>query len=153
WAMNELPDQEPDRPLRLAVVDRLFSARWTLAALAVGLAALSLWGELSLELARGMFLAVLATAAFAPRRQMKAAIEAISGGNERRSQLETLSATDLAAAVPDAMIIFDGSGTTVHANAAAVVAFGPFTTGLPLQRKFRAPEMQELIGMLLAGDA
>ena len=33
----------------------------------------------------------------------------------------------------------------MHANEAAVAAFGPFAPGMPLQRRFRAPEMQQLI--------
>ena len=49
------------------------------------------------------------------------------------------------------MIIFDGEGAAVHANEAAVAAFGPIATGIPLQRRLRAPEMQQLIEDLLSG--
>ena len=49
------------------------------------------------------------------------------------------------------MIIFDGEGAAVHANEAAVAAFGPIARGIPLQRRLRAPEMQQLIEDLLSG--
>jgi two-component system phosphate regulon sensor histidine kinase PhoR len=150
--MTELPGHMRYRRFRSVVAERLFSARWPLVVLAFAL--LVTWGSGNLPtgFAAVVLLAVVLTAALAPRRQGMA-IEAIGGDNERRPQLDGLSAANLAAAVPDAMIIFGSDGATVHANEAAVAAFGPFTAGLPLQRKFRAPEMQELIGDLLAGVA
>ena len=84
-----------------------------------------------------------------PRRWRRAArsaqVEPIARTKRPARGSRALSARDLAAAVPDPLIIFDGDGATLHANDAAVAAFGPFAPGLPLQLKFRAPEMQELI--------
>jgi two-component system, OmpR family, phosphate regulon sensor histidine kinase PhoR len=149
--MADLPSQMLDRPLRLVVAERLMSARWQLIALAAALLAAWLAEAVSAAVAGLVFLAV-AFAALGPRRS-GAAVEAPGRGAEGRPLLESLSTADLTAAVPDALIVFDGSGITVHANEAAVAAFGPFIAGLPLQRKFRAPEMQELIGTLLSGEA
>lgn len=148
--MTEIPEPPTQDIGRSVVRDRLFAARWPLIALALGLAVLWSTGELGGIYAATVFIIVVATAAFAPRRQM-IAIDAIVSGAERRPQLENLAAKDLAEAVPDALILFERSGATVHANEAAVNAFGRFPGGLPLQRKFRAPEMQELIGELLDG--
>src|SRR5262249_43299867 len=130
----------------------LLAARWQLAALAVALLAAWRIGGLSAGFAAAMFTFVLATAALAPRRSV-VANDANGSASEPGPQLERLSAVALAAAVPDAMVIFATDGATVHANQAAVTAFGSFVTGIPLQRKFRAPEMQELINTLLAGEA
>ena len=70
---------------------------------------------------------------------------------ENGEGLAQISAADLASAVSDAIIIFDGEGAALHANEAAVAAFGPFAAGFPLQRRFRAPEMQQLIENMLSG--
>lgn len=56
-----------------------------------------------------------------------------------------LSHEGLAAALPDPVIVFDRSGFAVHANPAAVAAFGAFPARLSLPLRFRAPEMQALI--------
>lgn len=60
-------------------------------------------------------------------------------------QIETLSAQQLAAAVPDPIIIFDRRGTTRYANPAAISAFGHIPAGTMLTHKFRTPEMQKII--------
>jgi two-component system phosphate regulon sensor histidine kinase PhoR len=150
--MTESPGQKRDRAFRSLVASRLLTARWPLAALAVALLALWGIGGLSLGFAVAVFAFVLATAALAPWRSA-VATEADGSAGERGPHLESLSAAALAAAVPDAMVVFDRDGATVHANQAAVTAFGSFGAGIPLQRKFRAPEMQELINTLLAGEA
>ena len=150
--MTETSGQARDRPFHAVVADRLLAGRWPLVVLAIVL--LAIWGAggLSASVAAAAFVVVASAAALAPRRPM-ATTEAAIGGNEGRSQLESLPAANLASAVPDAMVIVDKDGTTVHANEAAETAFGPFVIGLPLQRKFRTPEMQELIHSLLAGEA
>jgi two-component system, OmpR family, phosphate regulon sensor histidine kinase PhoR len=149
--MADLPSQMLDRPLRLVVTERLMSARWQLVALAAALLLAWLGEALSAGVASLIFLCV-AFAAVAPRRS-GTAVDIPGRGSEGSPPLESLSTADLTAAVPDALIIFDESGIVVHANEAAVSAFGPFVAGLPLQRKFRAPEMQELVGTLLSGEA
>lgn len=64
-----------------------------------------------------------------------------------------ISALDLAAAVPDPLIIFEASSAIAYANEAARQAFGTLQDGMSLLLKFRAPEMQELIGSVVAGRA
>lgn len=63
------------------------------------------------------------------------------------------SGPDLAEAVPDPLLVFDGGGMVVHANAAARAAFGQLLPGTPLQLKFRAPEMQDLVRRALEPGA
>ena len=67
---------------------------------------------------------------------------------------ETLSAEQLANALPEAIILFDALGRIIFANERAQDLFGPLDPGLQLRRKFRAPEMQSLIdGMLKGGHS
>jgi two-component system phosphate regulon sensor histidine kinase PhoR len=148
--MTEIARQTEDRSFRARLAGRLFGVRWPLAALAVCLLAAWGFGGLSAAIAAIVFAAVFATAALAPRR----AIGTVEPDAEDESgkRLESISVADLAAAVPDAILIFDGEGATLHANDPAVTAFGAFTLGLPLQRRFRAPEMQQLIEDMLSGQ-
>jgi two-component system phosphate regulon sensor histidine kinase PhoR len=74
-------------------------------------------------------------------------------GDDRGPSLDHISAIDLAEVVPDPIVVFDSSGAVVHANRAAVAAFGAFREGSSVQLKFRAPEMQALIAAALGGDA
>lgn len=67
------------------------------------------------------------------------------------ASLGRISALDLAAAVPDPLVIFDRSSAVAYANEAAHQAFGALQEGMPLLLKFRAPEMQELIAGAVAG--
>jgi two-component system, OmpR family, phosphate regulon sensor histidine kinase PhoR len=75
------------------------------------------------------------------------------GPREGGDPLEQVSARRLADAVKEPLIVFDASGSTVHANAAATAAFGAIAPGTPLQLRFRAPEMQALFQSLTAGEA
>ena len=59
--------------------------------------------------------------------------------------LARLGIRDLAAAVPDPVIMFDRAGSVVHANAAALTAFPGAGPGTSLPLRFRAPEMQALV--------
>ncbi len=149
--MTEIPEQGVNRTLRKATVERLLGARWPLTVLALLLAVAVPLAGLWPGLAVAIFLAVAATIALVPPHRT-AVIDAIVGEIEQRPQADGLSAVNLAAAVPDALIIFDESGATLHVNEAAVAAFGQFTAGMPVQRKFRSPEMQDLIGSLLSGE-
>jgi len=148
--MTETSGYARDR-YRSVVARRLSSARLPLAVLAVALLIIWASGELQAIYALGVFLLVVAAMALTVRRRA-VAVSAQTASGQATPKLDSLSATNLAAAVPDAMIIFDRDGSTVHANQAATAAFGSFVPGLPLQRKFRAPEMQELIGSLLSGE-
>ncbi len=68
------------------------------------------------------------------------------------NDLQRLPAEHLAAAVTDPLILFDRTASVVHANAAAVGAFGGMAPGLSLPLKFRAPEMQTLLDNVLSGS-
>jgi len=75
---------------------------------------------------------------------------------ERRdgaTRIETLLATDLAEAVQDPLFVSNASGDIVYANEAASVAFGTVAPGMPLQLKFRAPEMHDFIARVMEGGA
>lgn len=148
--MAEAPRLTLRSLLGSATASRLSAARWPLGALALCL--IGLWALGSIAAAIGAFVFGVAAAAvvLAPRRRT-IAVEPSADAAETRGALARLSVSDLAAAVPDALIVFDADGMTVHANGPAVAAFGAFGPGLPLQRKFRAPEMQDLIASLLEG--
>ena len=132
---------------------RLYNARWTLAAAALALLLIAAWPDPGWGLPVLAFLAVAAVAILAPRRpssQQSGAetVKAVEG----RADLERLTALDLAAAVPDALIIFDRTGAVLHANDAAQTAFGELPEGLLLQMRFRVPEMQDLVSRVLSGE-
>ncbi len=134
---------------------RLSEFRWVLFAAAFSLAALALFPGGSYWLAAAGLLAVCLVAALAPRGTVpEARIERSSDG---AVALDRVSAVDLVAVVPDPVIIFDRSGSVVHANEAAISAFGATDEGASIQLKFRAPEMQTLIRRALeegaTGDA
>ena len=78
---------------------------------------------------------------------------AAAGGDAgtRGSGLGALSGEYLAAAVTDPLIVFDGNGLLVHANAAAFSAFGGIVAGMALPLRFRTPEMQALFDGILSG--
>ena len=63
--------------------------------------------------------------------------------------MDALSAQDLAAAVPDPIVVSDGRGTVLYANEAATAAFGRIPEGTVLAHRFRSPDMQRLVGTLL----
>ncbi len=63
--------------------------------------------------------------------------------------LDRLSARDLAAAVPDPVVIVDSRGAVRYANAAAVAAFGHIPRGTVLTHRFRTPDMLHLMNALL----
>ena len=148
--MAETPSHTRQRRMRAVVAGRLFGARWPLAALAACLLIAWGFGWLSAALAAIVFAVVFATAALAPRRPIRQ-VEPDREDEDGQRRLETISVADLTSAVPDAIVIFDGDGAALHANEAAVAAFGAFAPGFPLQRRFRTPEMQQLIDDMLSG--
>ena len=96
------------------------------------------------------------------RHWLRRMLERMRGGvsneaaRENRANVETLglrslSGEDLAAAVTDPLIIFDGNALLVHANAAAFAAFGGIVPGMALPLRFRTPEMQALLDGILSG--
>jgi len=70
------------------------------------------------------------------------------------TDIAELSARDLAAVVPDPIVIVDAGGAVVHANRAAIDAFGTMPAGTRLPLRFRAPEMRQMLdGVLRTGRA
>lgn len=63
--------------------------------------------------------------------------------------LDGLSARDLAAAIPDPVIVIDARGAVRYANPAAVAFFGHLPQGTILAHRFRSADMQRLIAALL----
>ncbi len=82
-----------------------------------------------------------------------------TGGNEeataedRGKAFAVLPAAELAAAVPDPLLIFDRSGFVLHANPAAEEKFGRFAPNAALPLRFRAPEMQQLVESAVGAGA
>ncbi|MGY6708574.1 MAG: sensor histidine kinase [Rhizobiaceae bacterium] len=131
---------------------RLHNARWTLAASAAALAVVAAWPDAGWWLPVLAFAAVAGVTFLVPRRAcppVPMPTETVKG----RADLERLTAIDLAAAVPDALIIFDRSGAVLHANEEAHAAFGELPEGLLLQMRFRVAEMQDLISRVMHGEA
>lgn len=63
--------------------------------------------------------------------------------------VDALSAREMAAALPDPVILIDRNGTARYANPAAAAAFDVIPVGTPLAHKLRAPEMQRLLAVSL----
>jgi two-component system phosphate regulon sensor histidine kinase PhoR len=147
--MTEFSFEPRDRPFPSLVAGRLLDVGWPLAILAACLLGAWWLAGLAAYAALAIFAVVALTAALEPRRDSATLVTV--AGEERSRRLEGVSAVHLASAVPDPMIIFDGEGAAVHANEAAVAALGPIARGIPLQRRLRAPEMQQLIEDLLSG--
>ena len=127
----------------------LWRARWLLAAAFAALMAVELLGSppLVMVAAAVMLLAVAGIAGGGADEEGESEAGTEAGG------LQSLSAENLAAAVTDPLIVFDERASVIHANAAAIAAFGDLRPGMSLQLKFRAPEMQALIDAALNGSA
>ncbi|PWJ81634.1 two-component system phosphate regulon sensor histidine kinase PhoR [Pseudaminobacter salicylatoxidans] len=137
-----------DRLFRL-LVHRFRQNRWMLAAALAVAIAVHLTAPSGAWLVAGV-LALFVVAALAPSRTAdQRRVEAAEVANG--AGLAGLSSENLAAAVTDPLIVFDGAGAVVHANAAASAAFGALSPGILLLLKFRAPEMQETIQAVLFG--
>mgnify|MGYP002621666492 FL=1 len=63
--------------------------------------------------------------------------------------LEGLSARDLAAAVPDPIVMVDERGAVRYANEAAISFFGAIPEGTILTHRFRTPDMRRLMDAAL----
>jgi two-component system phosphate regulon sensor histidine kinase PhoR len=150
--MSEQESRAGERSVAEVLAGRLSQARWTLAAAAIAIGAVTVAASGSWIAAAAAFAAVVAVAAIAPRRtrSMRRADVAAAAG---QLPVDRLSALRLSAAVPDPLVVFDAAGLIVHANPAAEVTFGPVLRGVDLQLRFRAPEMQELIRKTLSGAA
>ena len=63
--------------------------------------------------------------------------------------IEGVAARDLAAAIPDPILLIDANAATRHANPAAIGAFGHLPEGTLVLHRFRTPEMQKLVSTLV----
>lgn len=135
------------RTLRQKVLERLIQARFVLGAAAF-ITALVLSSEasgwLSFAVLMLVLLAVVALSASLPRADNPAASPVSDPAIFR------LSGQQLAAQLPDPLIIFDHEGTILYVNPAANGAFGPLARGGTLLLHFRAPEMQTLVQSVMA---
>lgn len=141
---------EQEETFRARVVRRLSAARWVLAASAIAI--LAVVANPSWALVACAIAAVVVVAAIAPRGS-RAGHNSGKPASSRETLLDGVAAEDLAAAVPDPLIVFDARGSLVHANQTAETVFGPLVPGISLQLKFRAPEMQELVEKVASGRA
>jgi len=140
----DVPDREPDgeRNPHLATVLTLLVALIGIACLCT-LAPALVWPGLTLGIA--LIVVALAASSSQPRPLRLSAMSA-----DVLPHRPAISPTDLARAVADPLIVFDNGGVVVHANPAALNAFG-VTPGTMLQLRFRAPELQSLIEHALNG--
>jgi two-component system phosphate regulon sensor histidine kinase PhoR len=135
------------RSLQQRAVERLIRARYVLAASAF-ITALVLSsgasGWLSFAIMMLVLFAVVVLSAAMPRADSPA----ISPASD--PAIFRLSGQQLAAQLPDPVIIFDHEGTILYVNPAANGAFGPLARGGTLLMHFRAPEMQTLVQSVMA---
>jgi len=123
---------------------RIRHNRALLAAAIAGVLAIHWIGEGSTVFVLAVIVALFLVAVITPHRTLgRRAPE--TAAFSTASAFEGLSAEMLAAAVADPLVIFDAKGIVVHANAAALAAFGDVGPGISLPLKFRSPEMQDLI--------
>lgn len=130
------------RSLRQRAVERLIRARYILAAAAF-ITALVLSSGVSGWLSFAIMMLVLFAVVVLSAAMPRADSPAISPASD--PAIFRLSGQQLAAQLPDPLIIFDHEGTILYVNPAANGAFGPLARGGTLLMHFRAPEMQTLV--------
>src|SRR5262245_19292465 len=118
--------------------DRLRDRQWIVLAAALAMLGLYWAGGARAAPALLAMVIVIAVAAVAPRRT-KRQDDARTTLRSSGRALDDLSPADLAAAVPDPLLLFDRRGTIVHANDSAAASFGGVAPGMDVQLKFRAP--------------
>ena len=130
---------------------RLAEARWTVLASVGALFTVAVFSPTSWVLVSLFVAAIVAVAAFAPRRRRSRSAGSDAAG--ANGPVERLSAQRLAEAVPDPLILLDQAGLIVQANRPAHAAFGAVLSGIDVRLRFRTPEMQALVSDLLAGGS
>lgn len=148
--MTGASSENPGRRMRL-FVHRFRQNRWMLAAAILAVLAVHIFAGGAGIVAIAIAVLFICAAVFPSRMPRERAAE--EGAVAGRHAVEGLSGENLAAAVGDPLIVFDGDGAVVHANQAAFDAFGNLKAGILLLLKFRAPEMQEMIQTVLFGRA
>lgn len=131
---------------------RLMEARWVIVASVAAILFVAAFSTVSWPLVLVSLAAIVAVAALIPRRS-RSRRRRDAEAAAQLGPVERLSAERLAEAVPDPLILFDQAGGIVHANQPARTAFGGVLTGIDVRLRFRTPEMQDLVGALLAGNA
>jgi two-component system phosphate regulon sensor histidine kinase PhoR len=144
----DMQDGDEEARARGSVAARLAGARWVLAASALGLLALVMFAGLQPLGAAAAFAAVVAAAALAAAGEPAA--ETRRPAPLGAVAVDDLSALRLADAVSDPLLLLDRAGVVVHANQAALGTFGTLQD-VDLMLRFRAPEMQALLGGVLEG--
>jgi two-component system phosphate regulon sensor histidine kinase PhoR len=129
-------------------VERLIQARFVLGVAAFITALVlnsgaSWW--LSFSILMLVLLAVVMLSAAFPRTMARQ-----TDTNIHDPAIFSLSGQQLAAQLPDPLIIFDHEGTILYVNPAANNAFPPLARGGALLMHFRAPEMQTLVQSVVA---
>ncbi len=136
------------RTLRQRAVERLIQARFVLGAAAFITALVLSSGAswwLSFIILMFVLLAVVMLSAALPRTNYTQADALMND-----PAIFRLSGQQLAAQLPDPLIIFDHEGTILYVNPAASGAFRPLARGGALLMHFRAPEMQTLVQSVMA---
>lgn len=139
---------QESRGLRQRAMQRIIRARYILGAAAFLTAlvlnsGVSWW--LSFAILMVLLLGVVALSASIPRSDDTNPAQPVSDPAVFR-----LSGQQLAAQLPDPLIIFDHEGTILYVNPAANGAFGPLARGGTLLLHFRAPEMQTLVQSVMS---
>lgn len=139
---------QESRGLRQRAMQRIIRARYILGAAAFLTAlvlnsGVSWW--LSFAILMLLLLGVVALSASIPRSDDTNRAQPVSDPAVFR-----LSGQQLAAQLPDPLIIFDHEGTILYVNPAANGAFGPLARGGTLLLHFRAPEMQTLVQSVMS---
>ncbi|WP_319411459.1 ATP-binding protein [uncultured Cohaesibacter sp.] len=139
-----------DRILGGGPLNRLYSARWTLLVLSVGLLWIAIQGDGEIWRAGAILVAVLLATMFLPRRRkvtrLKAKVEA-----RRRAIVPDVSMRKLTAALPDPCFILDRRGIVRFANKAGSSIFGNVKEGDPLSFRIRQPDMLAALDNVLDG--
>jgi two-component system phosphate regulon sensor histidine kinase PhoR len=136
------------RALWRRAVERLIQARFVLGVAAFITALVLSSGAswwLSFSILMLVLLAVVMLSATLPRTMSRH-----TDANINDPAIFSLSGQQLAAQLPDPLIIFDHEGTILYVNPAANGAFPPLARGGPLLMHFRAPEMQALVQSVVA---
>eukprot|EP01133_Synstelium_polycarpum_P020275 gene20275-24317_t len=139
---------QESRGLRQRAMQRIIRARYILGAAAFLTAlvlnsGVSWW--LSFAILMLLLLGVVALSASIPRSDDTNPAQPVSD-----PAIFRLSGQQLAAQLPDPLIIFDHEGTILYVNPAANGAFGPLARGGTLLLHFRAPEMQTLVQSVMS---
>jgi two-component system phosphate regulon sensor histidine kinase PhoR len=149
WKSRMSVDEAPEIYGRMRRLAAAASREWFAFAVAAGAAAFA--AAVPQYAAPSLFVSCLVLAL---RLLLQpAARPAVATPKEEENVSGQISAQDLAAAMPDPLIIFEASSAIAYANDAARLAFGALQDGMSLLLKFRAPEVQELIGSIVAGHA